>query len=135
MNTRQKRLVATLFFALAALASMGFVADEDRNVESFTADHLTCPAAPSTSIYLAPLNPVVEHCFPAAAGQVETEIDRGFGTVTSASTEALIESIYTNARERVDVTLDEPRTEAHRRTGFDGPLAEDVPLVSVYTHN
>ena len=97
MNTKQKRVVVTLFLALAAMATTGFAATNGGNqTAAITPDHLTCELVAEPYSALELLNHLDDPCFPDAVYRIETEIDQG--SAGSASTVALLDSILERSR-------------------------------------
>ena len=94
MNTRHTRAVVALVVAIATLATMGFRAphDNSRGVSILPAE--TCNVLGSyTAIEL--LSILDEPCFAGLVDEVESEIDRGWGTT---SAEVLVNSVLERSR-------------------------------------
>ena len=136
MNTKHTRVVVTLFLAVAALATMGFsAAPEDTRAASIMPDVATCEAAVASLTAIELLDFVDEPCYANLVDQVETEIN--WGSASSSSTEALVESILERSRSTsawsVDL-LEQSETEAEETrltTGSSGPgIYSRVSLVT-----
>jgi len=93
VNTKQMKVVVTLILALGAVATMGFTrTDLSNQTVAVTADHAVCELAPASYSALDMLHLLDQSCYADLVNEIEAEISKG--VASSASTAALIDSIY-----------------------------------------
>jgi hypothetical protein len=103
---------------------MGFsAAHEDTRAASILPDVVTCEASVVSFTAIELLNFVDEPCYAGLVDQVETEIN--WGLASSASTEALVESILERSRSTGSIEYLEllEQSEAEIGVGFARPSA------------
>jgi hypothetical protein len=96
VKIKHTRFVFTVFLAVATLATMGFSAAPKDNGFAAMPDSVTCELAVEELSAVELLDALDAPCYAEMVDQIEIEIDKGFDS--TASTEALIESIYARSR-------------------------------------